>query len=338
LEITVAVLRVMTTLVVAGLLASAPEYARAQGQSGVGVVTTLVGEATVTRAAMIQEQILKKHDAVFPQDRLITKEHSLVHVLLGGKALLTVRELSVLTVTEEGGRATVNLHSGKVGLTVARERMRPGEAIEVHTPHAVAAVRGTVLVVEIAPDPAGGPGTSTNVHLLHGKLDVSLRSSPGTAPVQLETLQSVTVSANALGAVQPLSPAAAAAVTANLKANQPEPTALPEKFQSALDERHRVLAVAAIEDGETNRKGPGAQNWAEKKGKGDERGNSNDGGNNGGGNDGGSGRDGGNGRGRGSAPGSGAGNGNGQFFGAGPGQAGNGFSNVVSFFHKKKGK
>jgi hypothetical protein len=303
---------------------------------------------------MVQEQTLKKHDAVFPQDRLTTKEHSLVHVLLGGKALLTVRELSVLTVTEEGGRATVNLHSGKVGLTVARERMRPGEAIEVHTPHAVAAVRGTVLVVEIIPDPAGGnrPGTSTNVHLLHGKLDVSLRSNPGTAPVQLETLQSVTVSANALGAVQPLSPAAAVAVTANLKAIQPEPTALPEKFQAALDDRHRVLAVAAFEgvvDDGTKGRGQDVQNWTEKKGQGGERGtdgNSNDGlsdsgsrgGSNGGGN--GWGRDGGNGRGRGSAPGSGAGSG--QLFGAGPGPAGNGLSTILPLLQNlpllKKGK
>ena len=334
-----AVLRVITTLVVAGLLAGAPEYARAQGQSGVGVVTTLVGEATVTRAAMIQEQTLKKHDAVFPQDRLTTREHSLVHVLLGGKALLTVRELSVLTVTEEGGRATVDLHSGKVGLTVARERMRPGEAIEVHTLHAVVAVRGTVLVVEIIPDPAGGhrPGTSTNVHLLHGKLDVSLRSNPGMAPVRLETLQSVTVSANAVGAVQQLSPAAAAAVTANLKVSQPEPTGLPEKFQSALDERHRVLAVGVVEgavDGGTKRKGQGMQSWAEKKGEDDDGlwdRNSNDNSN-----DGGSSRDGGTGRVRGSAPGPGAGSG--QVIDTGPGPARNGFSNVVPLFQRQKGK
>jgi hypothetical protein len=201
---------------------------------------------------MAQDQVLKKRDDVFPQDRITTKEHSLVHVLMGGKALLTVRELSVLTVTEGGGHATVNLQSGKVGLAVVRERMRPGEVIEVRTPHAVAAVRGTVLVVEIVPDSSDGNrlGTSTNVHLLHGKLDVSLRGDPGAAPVQMETLQSVTVSGNTLGEVRPLSPAAAAAVTANLKANQPIPTALPEKFQSALVGRQQVLAVRTIEGAE----------------------------------------------------------------------------------------
>jgi hypothetical protein len=121
----------------------------------------------------------------------------------GRKALLTVRELSVVTVTEEGGRATVELQSGKVGLAVVRERMKPGDVIEVQTPHAVAAVRGTVLVVEIVPSAAGGEldtnGAFTNVHLLHGKLDVSLRSNPGGAPVRLESLQTVTVTRDVLG-------------------------------------------------------------------------------------------------------------------------------------------
>ncbi len=262
--------RAIRTFAIVGLVVGAPGYAWAQGQSGVGVVTTLVGEATMTRAAMAQDQVLKKRDNVFPQDRITTKEHSLVHVLMGGKALLTVRELSVLTVTEEGGRATVNLQSGKVGLAVVRERMRPGEVIEVQTPHAVAAVRGTVLVVEIVPDSPGGNrlGTSTNVHLLHGKLDVSLRSDPGAAPVQMETLQSVTVSGDTLGVVRPLSPAAAAAVTADLRANQPTPTALPEKFQSALIKQQQILAVRAVEGAAgsgPNRKGQGAQARAQKE-------------------------------------------------------------------------
>jgi hypothetical protein len=43
---------------------------------------------------------------------------------------------------EDGGRATVDLQSGKVGLAIVRQRMKPGEVIEVHTPHAIAAVRG----------------------------------------------------------------------------------------------------------------------------------------------------------------------------------------------------
>ena len=244
--------RAIKMLALVGLVVGAPGFALAQGRSGVGVVTTLVGEATVTRAAIARDQTLKMRDDVFGQDRISTRERSLVHVLLGGKALLTVRELSVVTVREEDGRATVDLQSGKVGLAVVRERMKPGEAIEVHTPHAVAAVRGTVLVVEIVPGSAGGDqsgagGSTTNVHLLHGKLDVSLRNNPAGAPVQLESLQTVSVSRDALGKMRPLSPAAADAATAGLRTHQPTRSALPEGFQSALGDKQRLLAVETAE-------------------------------------------------------------------------------------------
>src|SRR5438445_295002 len=145
-------IRVLTVL---GLVGSVPGYALAQEQPGIGVVSTLIGEATVARGTTTQPLALKTRDDVFMQDRISTKERSLVHVLMGGKALLTVRELSVLTITEEGGRATVDLQSGKVGLAVVRQRMKPGEIIEIRTPHAVAAVRGTVTDAAPERDPGG---------------------------------------------------------------------------------------------------------------------------------------------------------------------------------------
>ena len=232
-----------------GLVGGVPGYALAQEQPGIGVVSTLIGEATVARGTTTQPLALKMRDDVFMQDRISTKERSLVHVLMGGKALLTVRELSVLTITEEGGRATVDLQSGKVGLAVVRQRTKPGEIIEIRTPHAVAAVRGTVLVVEIIPGPGGDSqadagGGSTNVHLLHGKLDVSLPSNSNALPLQLESLQSVTASRHALGAVRSLTPEAAAAVTANLKMNRPSRPGPSEKLVAAIGETQRTLAVA----------------------------------------------------------------------------------------------
>ena len=240
--------RAIRSVMLVGLVIGVPVGVQAQGRSGVGVVTTLVGEATVERAASAQPLDLKMRDNVFALDRIITKERAMVHVLMGGKALLTVRELSAVTVTEEGGRATVELQSGKVGLAVVRERMKPGDVIEVHTPHAVAAVRGTVLVVEIVPSPAGGEldpdGAFTNVHLLHGKLDVSLRSNPGGAPVRLESLQTVAVTRDVLGKMRPLDLATASSVTAGLKPNQQAVTAIPEKLQAAVDQRQGVLALA----------------------------------------------------------------------------------------------
>src|SRR5262249_61644967 len=91
--------------------------------------------------------------------RITTKERSMVHVLMGGKALLTVKELSVVTVTEDGGRATVDLQSGKVGLAVVHEKMKPGDVIEVKTPQAVAAVRGTGLGGGVIPGTGEGNKT-----------------------------------------------------------------------------------------------------------------------------------------------------------------------------------
>ena len=85
-------IRVLTVL---GLVGGVPGYALAQEQPGIGVVSTLIGEATVARGTTTQPLALKTRDDVFMQDRISTKERSLVHVLMGGKALLTVRELSV---------------------------------------------------------------------------------------------------------------------------------------------------------------------------------------------------------------------------------------------------
>ena len=248
-ERTVAAWRAIRSMAVMAFVVGAPGYVQASEAPGVGVVTTLVGEATVVRTAAAQPRNLRMRDSVQPLDRITTKERSLVHVLMGGKALLTVKELSVVTVTEDGGRATIDLQSGKVGLAVVHEKMKPGDVIEVKTPQAVAAVRGTVLVVEIVPgtgeanQPGGGEDV-TNVHLLHGKLDVSLRNNPGGAPVRLESLQTVSVTRDVLGKMRPLDLPTATKLTTGLKPPEQVVTAIPEKLQSAVDQRQGALALA----------------------------------------------------------------------------------------------
>ena len=122
-----------------------PIAAAAQTSDAVGVVTTIDGRATVARPALPSPLSLKFKDDVFGRDRISTQENSLVRVLLGGKAILTVRELSEVTISEEPGRAVVTLPSGKVVLAVQKQRMRPGESIEIRTPNAVAAVRGSIV-------------------------------------------------------------------------------------------------------------------------------------------------------------------------------------------------
>jgi len=125
----------------------------------------------------------------FLRDHIATAERSVVRVLLGGKALVTVRELSALTITEDTGRSIVDMTAGKIAMGVLRQRMRPGEVIEIRTPNAIAAIRGTVLVVELIPEPGGTPGApryTTKVHVLHGLVEVSDPKNPGAPPEGLE--------------------------------------------------------------------------------------------------------------------------------------------------------
>jgi hypothetical protein len=137
----------MTAVVaLAGSLPAPPTSA--QTPDSVGVVTTIDGRATVARPALPTPLALKFKDDVYGRDRISTRENSLVRVLLGGKAILTVRELSQVTIHEEPGRAVVTLPDGKVVLAVAKQRMRPGESIEIRTPNVVAAVRGSLISVE----------------------------------------------------------------------------------------------------------------------------------------------------------------------------------------------
>src|SRR5258705_10715375 len=231
---------------VAALACMSPVLASAQSDESAGVVTTVNGDATLIRAvAAAQPVSLRMRDEIFVRDRIQTRERSLVRVLLGGKALITVRELSILTVTEEAGRVTVDLQSGKIGVAVVKGRMRPGEVIEIRSPNATAAVRGTVFVVEVDPVKAGEAisVTTTRVHLFHGALDVTAHLDPSQPTVRLAELQSVVVSGNALGSVRPLSREAVAALSADLKPKQVQTKDAPDEFKSGLMVREQGRAV-----------------------------------------------------------------------------------------------
>lgn len=219
----------------AGLLlgiGSCPAWAQ-----GAGVVTTLSGQATVARAALPAPVALKFKDDVFGRDRISTAENSLLRVLLGGKALVTVRELSVFTVTEDAGRGTVDLDSGKVALGLIPGRLRPGETYEIRTLNAVAAVRGTVVVAEVfrrssqagtAPVPV-----QTNFSVLSGFIDVFLRGIAGVLPVRVGPMETLSILGSVFGQVRPLTPDAAARLMANLRP-KPQHTGTPDPARRAL--------------------------------------------------------------------------------------------------------
>jgi hypothetical protein len=159
----------------------------------VGVVTNVEGVATVARVALPEPRPLRFKDELFLRDRITTGERSIVRVLLGGKATVTARERSVLTITEVPGVATINLGAGRVAVAVARGLMKPGEVIEIKTPNAVTAIRGTVVIAEVQPAAGGHDSTIT---ILRGLVDVTRLDPAGalTGPaVKVGALERVSV-------------------------------------------------------------------------------------------------------------------------------------------------
>jgi hypothetical protein len=162
-------MRVIAALLLTGaaalLLASS-----AMAQERVGVVTNIEGTAVVARLTEPQAQPLRFKDDVFLRDRITTGERSFVRVLLGGRATVTARERSILSITEVPGLATIQLGEGRISVAVSRALMKPGQVIEIKTPNAVTAIRGTVVVAEVAPMGASHRSTIT---ILRGLVEVT---------------------------------------------------------------------------------------------------------------------------------------------------------------------
>ena len=111
--------RVIAALLLTGaaalLLASS-----ALAQARVGVVTNVEGTATVARASLPEAQPLRFKDDLFLRDRITTGERSFVRVLLGGKATVTARERSILTITTgytPNGMVNISISDSESGLS-----------------------------------------------------------------------------------------------------------------------------------------------------------------------------------------------------------------------------
>lgn len=188
-------LRISIALFATGALLL-PSAARSQSPKA-GVVSSLEGTATVSRVSAPEPSPLRFKDPVFVRDRVTTGDNSLARILLGGKAVVTLRERSVFTITETATTSTIELASGKVAVAVAKERMRPGDRVEVRTPNAVAGVRGTVFTAEVSGGDAQG-GTESSFTVLRGivevfELDRSTRQPVGQS-VNLYAMQRAKVS------------------------------------------------------------------------------------------------------------------------------------------------
>jgi hypothetical protein len=145
--------------------------------SPVGEVTHLDGTALITRTSVPAGTPLNVRDPVFQADRITTGEASLARILLGGKALVTVRERSVLTIAEIGDVSTIDVTLGRIGIDVMKEHMPAPESVQMRTPNAIVAIRGTVVMTEVsrgaATDTADAVGAfTTTITVLEGSVDV----------------------------------------------------------------------------------------------------------------------------------------------------------------------
>jgi hypothetical protein len=184
-----------------------PLAAPAQAQEPkAGVVTNLKGSAMVARATATEPSPLKYRDDVFLMDRITTGDQSLARILLGGRAMVTAREHSVLTITETPTMSTIHLSSGRLFVNVDKERMN-GMRLEVRMPNAVAGVRGTVFVAETETLPSGE--VVSKITTLRGLVDVTQIDATGRplGPVaSVNPLQFVGVK-KTLGSVTIITPA-----------------------------------------------------------------------------------------------------------------------------------
>ena len=220
--------------VVASTIATLAFVSLAAAQERAGVVTTLEGKVTVVRASAAEPSPLKFRDAVFVRDRIATDKDSFARVLLGGRAVVTIREYSTVTITEVPGVATVDVASGRVAVAVARERMRPGDLIEVRTPNAVAGIRGTVIVAEVF------DSRHSVITVLKGVIDVTRLDAgrlvgPSTI---LNALQQVTIG-GAVSSPQPVSSDTA--------------RSMRDEFRTVPPRGAPVATTAAVSQGEMER-------------------------------------------------------------------------------------
>src|SRR5437879_2721314 len=195
-----------------------------------GVVTTLEGNVTVTRVALPQPQPLRFKDDVFVNDKVTTGDKAIARMLLGGKAVVTVRERSSLTITEVPGKSTIDLDAGKIALAIAKDKMKPGESIEIRTQNAVAGVRGTVVVAEVSRATAqvGGaaPTLTSSFYILRGQIDAiqinTATGQPVGPSVTVGTLQQFRATGISPAALTNIPPGQVAQIVQGLSSSKPQ--------------------------------------------------------------------------------------------------------------------
>src|SRR5687767_10097350 len=94
---------VVSLLLVISLFPSAFAQEPAESTS-VAIVTSLSGVSSVARAGGHDTNPVRFNDAVYPSDVIRTGENGAVRLLMGGKAVITVREFTTVSITGDPGK------------------------------------------------------------------------------------------------------------------------------------------------------------------------------------------------------------------------------------------
>jgi hypothetical protein len=164
---------------VLGLLSLGPgAAAHAQPPQSIGRVTALAGEVTVLHQGKFAPELLTLDKPVFQEDIVETARASKVRITLSDATVISLGEQSRFEFKHFFHDARQQRRSGRLAVAWGRFRailkeMTSASTVEVITPTAVAAIRGTDVMGEVAAD-------STAIVVLEGTVAVAhVRPSVG---------------------------------------------------------------------------------------------------------------------------------------------------------------
>jgi hypothetical protein len=155
----------------------------AMGQNTVGTVSELSGSAHLERGG--SQQPVTSGMQVQLKDKFITDPGARMVITLADNSRLELAEQSTLVVDEQvvgaGGPQTtkVSLLDGHLQSLVSKALRGTAPSFEVHTPNAIAGVRGTRFGVGYAPaSPVCGNAPTSDVSVAEGTVEVANSAAP----------------------------------------------------------------------------------------------------------------------------------------------------------------
>ena len=165
----------------------------------IGRVTAVLRDAYVTHVGDQKSSRVQLNESVFFKDTYETKIGAQMRMLLDNDSVLSLGENTRLQITEHlydptQNQTVIELLNGMLRSLVGK-LIAQGGRFEIHTPTAVAAVRGTYFVVWVLPEEGGKQVTRVANIGTEGAVEVRSLPSSVEGVVTLGPLQSTLVEA-----------------------------------------------------------------------------------------------------------------------------------------------